>query len=245
MPELLHTYNDGSRLMRSTVYDLLKLAVWKGQRILDLEHAKRLKDSIDDIRNLDSDFHVIVRREPHVDGRMIVEVREVVGGQHRLYILREARDSSFFPDFPITYTEKSVEGEEEARAYFNKVSSSKPMHFDEDPSLLVGRFLVELEKEFTPAKKADICIKSHKTMRPFLNIEDVREVLKKHHIDSLQRIKPMDFAKRVWDWNRAKVIEFGVRLTQPDAPPMMEKCHKRNFALAYDPKLPWILACLP
>lgn len=233
--------------MKSTVYQLLGFAVWKGQRILDLEHAKRLKDSIDDIRNLDSDYHVIVKREPHVDGKTIVEVREVVGGQHRLHILREARDSSFFPDFPITYTEKFVDGEEEARAYFNKISSSKPMHFDEDPSLMVGRFLVALEKEFTPARRADICIKSHRTTRPFLYIEDVRAVLKEERmIERLRRTKPVDFAKRVWEWNRKKVLDMEMTIaTGETPPPTMVRCHERKFALAFDPKLPWILACLP
>ena len=243
MAELLHTYNDGSRLMRSTVYELMKIPIWPGQRIFDPEHAKRLKDSIEDIRTLDSDYHLIVNRELREDG--IIETREVVGGQHRLHILREARDSSFFDNFQITYTEKFVDGSEEALAYFNKISSSKPMHFDEDEGLMVGRFIVALEKEFTPARKADICIKTHRTTRPFLYIEDVREVLKERHIDRLRRTKPDDFAKRVWEWNRAKVLEMEMTMALGGAPPMLVRCHSRNFALAYDPKLPWILACLP
>jgi hypothetical protein len=241
---LLHTNHDGSRLMRSTVHKLLEYPVWRGQRIIDLDHAKRLRDSIEDIRNLDSDYHLIVKREVHADGR-IIETREVVGGQHRRSILLEEKACLRLPDFPVTYTEKDVESEAGAEAYFNKISSSKPMHFDEDPSLMVGRFLVALEKEFTPAKKSDICIKSHKTMRPFLNIEDVRTGLKEHHLERLRRTKPVDFAKRVWAWNRAKVLEMEMTIATGDVPPpMMIKCHGRNFALAYDTKLPWIASCL-
>jgi hypothetical protein len=245
MATLLHTNHDGSRLMRSTVHRLLEYPVWRGQRIIDLEHAKRLRDSIDDIRNLDSDYHLIVKRELHADGR-IIETRELVGGQHRRGILLEEKACLRLPDFPVTYTEKDVESEAEAEAYFNKISSSKPMHFDEDPGLLVGRFIVALEKEFTPARRADICIRTHRTTRPFLYIEDVREVLKEPRIiDRLRRTKPVDFAKRVWEWNRAKVLEMEMTIANGSAPPMMVRCHSRNFALAYDDKLPWILACLP
>lgn len=246
MATLLHTNNDGSRLMRSTVHRLLEYPVWRGQRIIDLEHAKRLRDSIDDIRNLDSDYHLIVKRELHADGR-IIETRELVGGQHRRSILLEEKACLRLPDFPVTYTEKDVESEAEAEAYFNKISSSKPMHFDEDPSLMVGRFLVSLEKEFTPAKKADICIKSHRTTRPFLYIEDVRAVLKEERmIERLRRTKPVDFAKRVWEWNRKKVLDMEMTIaTGETPPPTMVRCHERKFALAFDPKLPWILACLP
>lgn len=231
--------------MRSTVYELLEFGIWRGQRIFDAEHAKRLKDSIEKLENLDCDYHVIVKREVHADGR-IIEIPEVVGGQHRLSILREAKASGFFPDFPITYTLKYVDSEAEAEAYFNKISSSKPMHFDEDPGLMVGRFIVALEKEFTPATKKEICIKQGKTTRPFLYIEAVRTVLKEERIiERLRRTKPLDFAKRVWEWNRKKVIEFGITRSSGKGDAMMDKCITRNFALAHDDKLPWIAACLP
>jgi hypothetical protein len=243
MSALLHTYNDGSRLMRSTVYELLEFGIWRGQRIFDAEHAKRLKDSIERLENLDCDYHVIVKREVHADGR-VIEIPEVVGGQHRLSILREAKASGFFPDFPVTYTLKYVDSEAEAEAYFNKISSSKPMHFDEDPGLMVGRFIVALEKEFTPATKKEICMKQCKTTRPFLYIEAVREVMKDRYIDSLRRTKPVDFAKRVWEWNRKKVVEFGIIRSSGKGDAMMDKCITRNFALAHDDKLPWIAACM-
>ena len=123
MAVLLHTNNDGSRLMRSTAYELLEYSVWRGQRIIDLEHAKRLRDSIDDIRNLDSDYHLIVKRELHLDGR-IIETRELVGGQHRRSILLEEKACLRLPDFPVTYTEKDVESEAEAEAYFRPTNIS-------------------------------------------------------------------------------------------------------------------------
>ena len=73
---------------------------------------------------------------------------------------------------------------------------------------------------------------------------DVREVLKDRYIDSLRRTKPLDFAKRVWEWNRKKVIEFGITRSSGKGDAMMDKCIARNFALAHDDKLPWIAACL-
>jgi hypothetical protein len=117
------------------------------------------------------------------------------------------------------------------------------MHFDEDPGLVVGRFIVQLEKAFATPKKVDMCIRQSATRRPYLYIEDVRPILVAN-IDRLRRTKPIDFANRVKEWNRAKVLEMEMTISRGDAPPMMEKCHKHNFALAFDPKLPWIAECL-
>ena len=243
MAELLHTNHDGSRLMRSTVHRLIEYPVWRGQRIIDLEHAKRLRDSIDDIRNLDTDYHLIVKRELHADGR-IIETRELVGGQHRRSILLEEKACLRLPDFQVTYTEKDVESETEAEAYFNKVSSSKPMHFDEDPGLVVGRFIVALEKAFVTPKKVDMCIRQSLTRRPYLYIEDVRPIFVAN-IDRLRRTKPIEFANRVKEWNRKKVEEFKITRSHALGDDKMDRCIERNFALAYSAGLPWILACLP
>ena len=243
MAAILHTYNDGSRLMRSTVYELLEFGIWRGQRIFDAEHAKRLKDTIEKLENLDCDYHVIVKREVHADGR-VIEIPEVVGGQHRLSILRDAKASGFFPDFPITYTLKYVDSEAEAEAYFNKISSSKPMHFDEDPGLMVGRFIVALERAFATPRRADMCIRQSLTRRPYLYIEDVRPILVAN-IDRLRRTKPVDFANRVKEWNSKKVEEFMRIRSQALGDDRMDRCIDRNFTLAYSAGLPWIAACLP
>ena len=244
MATLLHKYNDGSRLMLGTVHRLLEYPVWRGQRIIDLEHAKRLRDSIDDIRNLDSDYHLIVKREKHIDGT-IIETREFVGGQHRRGIMLEEKACLRLPDFPVTYTEKDVESEAEAEAYFNKISSSKPMHFDEDPGLMVGRFIVALEKQFTPSRKIDMRIKQSKANFPNLYIEAVRPILAAN-IDRLRRTKPIAFAERVWEWNNKEVDNFArERAFSKDEDKRKDRCIEIKFALALDPKLPWILACLP
>ena len=217
MAVLLNTNHDGSRLMRSTVHRLLEYPVWRGQRIIDLEHVKRLRDSIDDICNLDTDYHLIVKQERHIDGT-IIETRELVGGQHRRSILLEEKACLRLPDFPVTYTEKDVKSEGEAEAYFNKISSSKPMHFDEDPGLIVGRFIVALERAF--ATPRNMCIRQSATRRPYLYIEDVRPIFVAN-IDRLRRTKPVEFAERVKDWNRAKVLEMEMTISAGDAPPMM------------------------
>ena len=80
---VLVKYNDGSRLILSTVYELMKIPNWRGNRILDTDHARKLSGDIDDIRNLDKGYCVIVITEEDGAGREIRQ-RYIVDGQHRL-----------------------------------------------------------------------------------------------------------------------------------------------------------------
>jgi hypothetical protein len=254
MAELLHRYNDGSRLMRSTVYELLKIPNWRGNRILDTDHAKKLQSTIENVQLLDKGYYIIVVPEMDAVGREIKQ-RYIVDGQHRVDVLKKARDTEFFPDFPITYTEKDVEDQSGAIEYFNTINSMKPMPPQgEDPKLLVGDFIGALEKQFTPSRKIDMRIKQGKSNFPNLSIEAVRPILAEN-IDKLRRIKPNTFAERVWRWNRAHIDKLALEQScvekkedddkkKKEYDKRKDRCIEINFALALDPKLPWILACL-
>lgn len=240
----LHTYNDGSKLIRSTVYELMKIPNYRNQRYLDTTHAKKLGDDVEDVRFLDNGYRVIVMPDEDADGNAINQ-RYIVDGQHRMKVLIEARDKGHFEDFQVTYMEKRVKDDTEAIAYFDIINNAKPVAPQgpaEDSAVMVGRFTATLQREFTLGKK--LCIKQGRTARPYLNIEDVREVLKKDHVDSLRRTKPTDFAARVWEWNRKEVDKFE-KMNPFERDIKVNKCIEINFALALDPKLPWIAECLP
>jgi hypothetical protein len=252
MAELLHTYNDGSRLMKSTVYELMKIPNWRGNRILDTDHAKKLQDTVENVQLLDKGYYVIVVPETDAAGKEIKQYY-IVDGQHRLKVLREARDTGFFPDFAVTYTEKDVEDQTGAIEYFNTINSMKPMPPQgEDPKLLVGYFISALEKQFTPSRKIDMRIKQGTAHFPNISIEAVRPILAAN-IDRLRSTKPIAFAENVWRWNRAHLDNLALELrdaAEDDDKKKKEedkrkyRCIEIKFALALDPKLPWILACL-
>ena len=106
-------------------------------------------------------------------------------------------------------------------------------------------------------KKSDKCFRQLKTTRPYIHNQDVREILEVN-IERVRRIKPIDFAKRAWEWNRKKIEEFKIdrreRELAGDARSTTKATAERNkkkdrcvevdFALAYDDELPWIVACL-
>ena len=267
MSALLHTYNDGSRLMLGTVYELMKIPNWDGNRIMDTDHARKLGGDIEKLENLDRGYCVIVITEKDGAGKEITQ-RYTIDGQHRLDVLKKARDAAFyeakdFQDFPVTYTEKDVDGDSEATEYFNQINNMKPMEQRmKEPKLLVGDFIGALEHDFDSLKKkSDKCFRQLKTTRPYIHNQLVREMLEAN-IERVRRIKPTDFAKRVWDWNRSKIDEFkderikrrerelaGEDMTTTKAVEeknrKKERCIAVDFALAYDDELPWILACLP
>ena len=43
---MLHTYNDGSVLKIITSRELIAIPIWKGQRILDKDHAASIKSEV-------------------------------------------------------------------------------------------------------------------------------------------------------------------------------------------------------
>ena len=44
--ELIHTYSDGSKLFKMSALALIRIPIWKGNRIIDLEHVKNIKESV-------------------------------------------------------------------------------------------------------------------------------------------------------------------------------------------------------
>jgi hypothetical protein len=237
---LLHTYNDGSILKKTTIQALLKIPNWKGNRILDEVHADKLASSIDRMESLDKGYFVIVIEEPDAAGK-ITEQRYVVDGQHRLSILRR---TFMLGDFPATVTEKYVKSESEAIEYFNSINSSKPIHWEEDPMMVVNRFLAALETEFNAGlKKGDLLIRNAKTCRPFLCVDDIRQALIPL-VERLKGMKPLEFAANVRAWNTRKLADLELAISvKPDC--MTEKCIARKFALADRfSSLPWIVAAL-
>ena len=82
---MLHTFSDKSILQKISAEALILIPVWKGNRFIDLNHANKIKESINgNIESLDSTiFRVVKYKDGDSDQRFIVD------GQHRQYVIKK------------------------------------------------------------------------------------------------------------------------------------------------------------
>lgn len=244
---MLHTYNDGSVLRLMKAKDLITIPIWKGNRILDEGHAKSIKDAVgSNVQRLDSGFSIIKYDEKNSDNKTIT-VSYLIDGQHRASVIREFyRENYCEPDFDLTVTELVVESESDAVEYFNKINNVKRQHWKTDPTLLVSKYIVALEKKYNTNKKTPL-IRLGSTHRPYLSSERLREVLKVN--SSLLKQSSEDvsaFVEKVHRKNRELLneIQIEIALPNPKDVKIKEKANDLQFALACDPSLSWIRAIL-
>jgi len=240
---MLHTYNDGSILRLMTSREIVAIPVWKGQRIMDKEHAASIKNAVGaNVNILDSGYSIVRYKEENADGSISIS-SYLIDGQHRASVIREFYSSTVCePDFNVTVTEKTVDSESDAIMYFNKINNVKAQQWKMDPNLLINNYLRALESHFNKNKKCPF-IRSGHTARPYLSSDSLREVLSKNisYIKS-NNDEIMRFVERVDKYNAHMCTNFEVELAHN--PCKDESIKKRavatKFALAYDTKLKWV-----
>jgi len=173
----LHTYTDGSTLRRMSARDLIRIQIWRGNRILDLEHANQIQRAIGTrIQSLDNGYRIVKYYEEDAAGRPILQ-SYVIDGQHRVHVLREHYNSSLCePDFELTVTEKHVDSESEAIAYFNALNNVKPQCWKTDKNLLANQYITELELLVNTRRRQPL-IRPSNTHRPYLSSDRLRDAL--------------------------------------------------------------------
>jgi len=168
----MFTFHDGSILRIMTARDLVAVPVWKGNRTLDVGHAKAIAAAVTDIRTLDSGYRIVNYMEPDATGTPVRQ-SYLIDGQHRCHILRTSTEL----DFPVVVTEKDVASESDAIDFFNTINTVKPQQWSVDPALIVNLYIVELEKAFNKPKTKLIRPATH---RPYLSVDRLRDELKCH-----------------------------------------------------------------
>lgn len=242
---VLHTFHDGSTLVRLPMSEILATPVWKGNRILDRSHASKISSSVKDIQILDSGYQMIVYKE-YDNGGVLVEQKCLIDGQHRAEVVRqrwaqakqamESLGVSTSQDFPVLCRIKTVETESDAIVYFNALNNTKPLQFDEDVNLQTNRILSALEGEFNQNKKKPF-LRHTKMMRPYIYTDSLRKALEPYvtHICAMGIPR---FVERVRTWN-------DTHIALPSKDGTAEAAKKLGFFLGYRAKFPWILECLP
>ena len=223
--------------------DLVKIPVWQGNRILDQDHANRIRDAVGSaVKLLDNGYRIVKYAEQDATGR-VVRQSYLIDGQHRAHVLREHFLTKLCePDFMVVVQEKDVESESDAIAYFNAINNVKPQHWRSDPKRIVDNYITEFERRFNT--KTVKCIRPKATCRPYLSADRLREVLMSHvSLDQLDQepAKIQMFVQRIVDVNAKLVEEAPMRILENATDSKYwERALVIKFMLAIDPKLKWI-----
>jgi hypothetical protein len=174
---------------------LCSIPVWKGNRILDDQHVKRISDDLKSIESLNSDiFKVFIIQED--DGLK----RYLYDGQHRQAIIKNYFSSNYeSKDFIVIVSEKLCLNESEAIELFKRSNATKSMQWKEDPMLVANNYVELLCREFNRDPKR-LLIRSGKTNKPYLSSDRIREVLVQRHVE-IWKTTPQEFVIRCREIN--------------------------------------------
>jgi hypothetical protein len=234
--QFLHTFSDGSVLRKMAARDFVSIEVWDGNRNLNLEHKKKIQESLrNGIRSLDlKPFHIV--RYPVEDEREGGQSFKtyIIDGQHRTSILKDAfQQNPETLNFDVLVVDYSCSSEEEAVAYFKILNNTCAIQWKEDPKLLTHSFIVAMEKEFNNGKLKLIRQTTH---RPYLSTEKLREAMLKHKVCEKGK-KPAEFVEFCKAKNKEN-LEFYKAMKEKDK--ATERFIELGFCLAHDEKFKWM-----
>jgi hypothetical protein len=225
----LHTYSDGSILRVMDASALIHIPIWKGNRHIDLDHVKNIKESTKAYL-LDSGYKIIQYEEDGIKNSYLID------GQHRRFVVNDyfktktIEDEYFenpIKDFKVTVTEMTVDSEADAIDYFNRINNVKPIQYEEDPNLIINKYILGIDKAFPGMIK---------TKRPYLSSDKLRDALKTK-INSLKKLSVDDFVNECKIQN-TKMIQHIKTVHRKKDENIIKRMIELDFALGWD--LKWI-----
>jgi hypothetical protein len=236
--------NDGSTLRQIGARDLIQIPIWNGNRIINFEHVRKIKESVRDVRNLDFAYRVVQYKDIDAAGNPITS-RCLIDGQHRHHVLKEYfAENPAADNFPVIVVEKSVESELEVIDHFNKLNNVQPILWT-DRNLIINKYISELEAAFNNCRK--FCIRQGSTCRPYLSVTKLREVLKAvpPNLLSAEDSRVKKFVELAEERNAALMCSSVADVvSDPKEADMIHKGRKLGFMLAIDKKLDWVQTLL-
>lgn len=228
----LHSFSDGSILRKISARDLVKIPIWKGNRILNQDHKQAILQSLKyGAKSLDlKPFHVVSYPVEAYESAEEEIMHYVVDGQHRLSILKESDNL----DFDVLVVEKKCESESDVIEYFKILNHTRAIEWREDPIVLANRYIVALEKVFNAGKEKRIRPKA--THRPYLYVDTLREELVKRKIGHTGK-SPEIFAEFATRKNEG-ALDILKRKEKREG--MEDRALQLEFALALDQKMKWL-----
>ena len=241
---MLYTLHDGSQLLTMGAKDLVRIPIWKGNRILDMDHVKKIKDGVGkDIRKLEYCYTVAKIIEEDAAGKPI-EARYIIDGQHRHRVISDYFQQTLCePDFPVIVLEKQVSSERDIISKFNELNTQKPIDWKCDPVLLANDYIFHLCLAFNTKKET--FLRGSATKRPYLSTEALRnEFVACSHLMSDSAEEVAAFIQRVIAYNTREVAHAPMAIlhaTKLNAG-ILQKAAAHKFMLAVN--LSWIQKCL-
>jgi len=243
---MIHTLHDGSRLMTMSAKELIRIPVWKGNRIIDMDHVHKIKESVGhSIQKLEFSYRIATILEEDAAGNP-VKASYIIDGQHRHRVMFEYfQENLCEPDFPVIVLEKRVQSEDEIIAYFRELNTQKPIEWKTDPVLIENIYISALSKEFNQGK--DTLIRSGPTRRPYISSDSLRTEFRACGAiltDSPEKVKT--FIQRVVEYNAKELANASMSILHANKTQaiILQKAASQKFMLATNPKLPWIRECL-
>lgn len=215
---------------------LCRIPIWKGNRIVDEEHVKQLKSAIGtEVTRLDSGYRVIQYEEEDEKGGRVAK-SYVVDGQHRIRVLSDYFQRSHeHPDFIVTVTEMELASEASAIQYFNEINTVKPIQFEEEPMMIINRYVLGLSGVYPGIIRPGV------TRRPFLSADKLRTILLPH-VSALKRWTVPSFTEACQKINQERLQQLREQLAtiKEKDKKMLTKTVELGFTLAWDERFRWI-----
>jgi len=226
----LHLFSDGSLLRKISARDLVKIPIWKGNRILNQEHKQAIASSLKQgVKSLDlKPFHIVTYPVEEEDSEEILSF--VVDGQHRHSLIKESETQ----DFDVLVVEKKCGSESEVIEYFKILNHTRAIEWKEDPILVANRYIAALEKAFNTQKEKRIRPKA--THRPYISVDTLRDEFVKRKIGHSGK-SPEDFVVYAQTVNQDLLAAL---LRKPVREPLEDRALALTFCLALDPKFRWL-----
>ena len=242
--DLLHIYSDGSKLFKMSASALMRIPIWKGNRIIDLDHVKNIKESIDyKAYLLDSGYKTVQYDEMDENNKPFKKTY-LIDGQHRISVVADYFENiQDAKDFSVTVTEIRIDSEVEAIEYFNRINNVKPIQFKEDPNLIINKYIQRLLTSYPVKSKL---FRNGATKRPYLSVDKFRDALLKR-VDNLKKISIEKFIKECKITNTKIIQELEIRSLNENEKELkiILKILELDFGLAWDDKFKWLDTILP
>jgi len=223
-------FSDGSVLRRMSARDLVKIPIWKGNRILHQEHKQAIQASLQSgVKSLDlKPFHIVTY--PVEEDDTTETMSFIVDGQHRYSIIKEAENQ----EFDVLVVEKKCESESEVIDYFKILNHTRAIEWKEDPILVANKYIAALEKAFNTGK--DKRIRAKATHRPYLYVDTLRDELVKRKIGCRGKT-PEEFVCFAKQTNCLELEKLRYKIPRET---LEERALSLEFVLALDPKYKWL-----
>jgi hypothetical protein len=224
--------SDGSKFKILSARELSTLPIWGGNRVLDEEHVKRIKQTVG------ANVHRLNLNPFRIAGVIQEDgtcVSYIIDGQHRCAVIREYFKTERYPlDFNVLVAGKIYNNEDEIIESFKVLNTTRSIAWKEDPNLCANKYIEALMVEFNKDKKRPL-IKNGKTARPFASVDKLRITLVNKRVNDWTET-PDEFVERAKSLNMKLLEDLRPRVSRD----MEVRALDYNFALGLDDTYGWV-----